>query len=67
MKSEIDRINHRREVLIQNFPEDQPVGLFANSILIEDDGDEDVVSLQRSEEAQQELVLRFATYYGYNT
>jgi hypothetical protein len=66
-KSEIDWINHRREVLMQNFPEDQPVGSFANPILIEDDGDEDVVSLQRSEEAWRELVLRFATYRGYNT
>jgi hypothetical protein len=66
-KSEIDRINHRREVLLKNFPEDQPVGLFANPILIEDDSDEDVISLQRSEEAWQELVLWFATYRGYNT
>jgi hypothetical protein len=66
-RSEIDRINHRREVLMENFPEDQPVGSFANPILIEDDGDEEVVSLQRSEEAQRELVLRFATYHRYNT
>jgi hypothetical protein len=66
-KSEINQINHRREVLLQNFPEDQPMGLFANPILIEDNGDEDVVSLQRSEEAQRELVLRFVTYHGYNT
>jgi hypothetical protein len=57
MKSEIDQINQRREFLLQNFPEDQPVGLFANPILIEDNGDEDVVSLQRSEEARRELVL----------
>jgi hypothetical protein len=67
MKSEIDWINHRREVLLQNFSEDQPVGPFTNPILIEDDGDEDVVSLQRSEEAWRKLVLRFATYRGYNT
>jgi hypothetical protein len=61
-RSEINQINHRREVLMENFPEDQPVGSFANPILIEDNGDEDVVSLQRSEEAQQELVLQFMTY-----
>jgi hypothetical protein len=66
-KSEIDRINHRREVLLQNFSEDQPVGSFANLILIEDDGDEDIISLQRSEEARRELVLRFTTYHEYNT
>jgi hypothetical protein len=42
---------------MQNFPEDQPVGSFANPILIEDDGDKDVVSLQRSKEARRELVL----------
>jgi hypothetical protein len=30
---------------MQNFPEDQPMGSFANLILIEDDGDEDVVFL----------------------
>jgi hypothetical protein len=65
-KSEIDGINHRREVLLQNFPEDQPVELFTNPILIEDDGDEDIISLQRSEEAQWELVLQFVTYRGYN-
>jgi hypothetical protein len=65
-KSEIDRINHRREVLLQNFLEDQPAGLFANLILIENNQDKDVVSLQRSEEAQWELVLQFATYNGYN-
>jgi hypothetical protein len=51
---------------MENFPEDQPVGSFTNPILIEDNGDEDVVSLQRSEEAQWELVLRFVTYRGYN-
>jgi hypothetical protein len=66
-KSEINRINHRREVLWQNFPEDQPVGSFTNPILIEDDGDEDVVSLQRNEEARQGLVLQFAMYHRYNT
>jgi hypothetical protein len=44
--SEIDRINHHREFLIQNFPEDQPEGTFANLILVEEDDDEDIVSLQ---------------------
>jgi hypothetical protein len=57
MKSKIDQINHRREVLLQNFPEDQLEGSFANPILIKDDEDEDITSLQRSEEAQRELVL----------
>jgi hypothetical protein len=66
MKSEIDRINHRREVLLQNFLEDQPEGLFANPIVIKDNDNENVFSLQRSEEAQRELVLRFAMYPGYN-
>jgi hypothetical protein len=42
---------------MQNFPEDQLIGLFANPILIEDNGDKDVVSLQRSEEARRELML----------
>jgi hypothetical protein len=60
-KSKIDHINHRREILLQNFPEDQPEGLFANPIVIEDNNDENISSLQRSEEAQRELVLRFAT------
>jgi hypothetical protein len=66
MKSEIDQINHRREVLLQNFPEDQLEGSFTDPILIEDDNNKEVTSLQRSEEAQRELVLRFATYRGYN-
>jgi hypothetical protein len=41
-QSKIDRINHRQEFLIQNFPEDQPVGLFANPIIIEDNEEEEV-------------------------
>jgi hypothetical protein len=45
-RSEVDRINHCREFLIQNFPEDQPEGTFANPILVEDDDNEDIVSLQ---------------------
>jgi hypothetical protein len=65
-KSEIDHINHRREILLQNFPEDQPKESFPNPIVIEDNNDKNISSLQRSEEAQRELVLRFATYCGYN-
>jgi hypothetical protein len=45
-RSKIDHINHRRELLMQNFPEDQPKGLFANPIVIEDSNDEGVSSLQ---------------------
>jgi hypothetical protein len=51
---------------MQNFPEDQPTGLFANPIIIEDSDDEGVSFLQRSKEARWELVLRFMTYHGYN-
>jgi hypothetical protein len=40
--SEIDRINHRQEFLLQNFPEDQPKGSFANPVVVEDDEDEEV-------------------------
>jgi hypothetical protein len=36
-RSKINRINHRREFLLQNFPEDHSEGTFANPILIEDD------------------------------
>jgi hypothetical protein len=64
-KSEIDRINHRREFLMQKFPEDQPEGMFANFITIEDNDNEDVSVLQQSEEAREELLLRFSTYSGY--
>jgi hypothetical protein len=39
--SEIDHINHRREFLLQNFPEDHSEGTFANPILIEDDYNDD--------------------------
>jgi hypothetical protein len=42
-RSEIDRINHRREFLSQNFPEDYSIGSFTNPILVEDNDDEDVV------------------------
>jgi hypothetical protein len=64
-RSKIDRINHCRELLMQNFPEDQPKGTFANPITIEDNDDEEVSVLQQSEEARKELMLRFATYHGY--
>jgi hypothetical protein len=40
-RSEIDRINHRREFLLQNFPEDHSEGTFANPILIEDNDNDD--------------------------
>jgi hypothetical protein len=40
--SEIDHINHRREFLLQNFPEDQPEGSFANPVIIKDDEEEEV-------------------------
>jgi hypothetical protein len=39
--SKIDRINHRREFLLQNFPEDHSEGTFANPILIEDNDNDD--------------------------
>jgi hypothetical protein len=41
--SEIDRINHHREFLLQNFPEDQSEGTFTNPILVEDNDNEDLV------------------------
>jgi hypothetical protein len=34
--------HHRREFLLQNFPEDQPEGLFANPVIVEDDKEEEV-------------------------
>jgi hypothetical protein len=40
--SEIDRINHRQEFLLQNFSEDQPEGSFANPVIVEDDKEEEV-------------------------
>jgi hypothetical protein len=51
---------------MQNFPEDQPKGSFANPIVIEDSDNEGVSSLQRSEEARRELVLQFASYRRYH-
>jgi hypothetical protein len=45
---------------MQNFPEDQPAGLFANPFVIEDDNDdEEVIVLQRSEDSREGLLLRF--------
>jgi hypothetical protein len=51
---------------MQKFPEDQPEGTFANPITIKDDDDEEVSVLQWSEEAREELMLRFATYRRYS-
>jgi hypothetical protein len=65
-RSKINRINHHQELLMQNFPEDQLTGSFANPIVIEDSDDEGVSSLQRSEEARRELVLQFASYCRYH-
>jgi hypothetical protein len=39
-QSKIDRINHRQEFLLQNFPEDHSEGTFANPILIEDNNND---------------------------
>jgi hypothetical protein len=41
-RSKIDCINHQREFLFQNFPEDQPEGSFANPVIVEDDEEEEV-------------------------
>jgi hypothetical protein len=63
-QSEINEINHRREYLIQNFPEDQPAGSFANPFTIEDDDDDqEVIVLQQSEESREGLLLRFTRGY----
>jgi hypothetical protein len=49
---------------MQNFPEDQPAGSFANPFTIEDDNDnQEVIVLQRSEDSREGLLLRFA--HGY--
>jgi hypothetical protein len=49
---------------MQNFPEDQPAGSFANSFVIEDDNyDEEVIVLQRSEDSRNGLLLQFARGY----
>jgi hypothetical protein len=63
-QSEINEINHRREYLIQNFPEDQPAGSFTNPITIEDNNDDqEVIVLQWSEDSREGLLLRFARGY----
>jgi hypothetical protein len=49
---------------MQNFPEDQPAGSFTNPLIIEDDNhDEEVIILQRSEDSRDRLLLRFARRY----
>jgi hypothetical protein len=64
-RSEIDGINQRREYLMQHFPEDQPVGSFTNPFIIEDDNyNEEVIVLQRSEESRDGLMLRFTRGYS---
>jgi hypothetical protein len=63
-QSEINEINHRREYLMQNFPEDQPAGSFANPFVIEDDNyDEEVIVLQWSKGSRDGLLLQFACGY----
>jgi hypothetical protein len=63
-QSEINKINHRREFLMRNFPEDQPAGSFANPFTIEnDDNNQEVIVLQRSEDSREGLLLRFARGY----
>jgi hypothetical protein len=62
-RSEIDKINHRREFLMQNFPEDQLAGSFANPFTIEDNDDNEVIVLQRSEDSREGLLLQFARRY----
>jgi hypothetical protein len=63
-RSEIDEINYRREFLMQNFLEDQPAGSFANPFIIEDDDDnQEVIVLQRSEDSREGLMLRFTRGY----
>jgi hypothetical protein len=63
-QSEINEINHCQEYLMQNFPKDQPAGSFANPFVIEDDNyDEEVIVLQRSEDSRNGLLLRFARGY----
>jgi hypothetical protein len=49
---------------MHHFPEDQPAGSFANPFIIEDDdNDQEVIVLQRSEESREGLLLRFACRY----
>jgi hypothetical protein len=49
---------------MQNFPEDQPAGSFANPFVIEDDNyDEEVIVLQWSKGSRDGLLLQFACGY----
>jgi hypothetical protein len=63
-RSEINKINHRQEFLMRNFPEDQPARSFANPLVIEDDYDnEEAIIPQQSEDSREGLMLRFARGY----
>jgi hypothetical protein len=63
-RSEIDEINRRQEFLMHHFPEDQPAGSFANPFVIDDNNDDqEIIVLQRSEESREGLMLRFARGY----
>jgi hypothetical protein len=49
---------------MHHFPEDQPAGSFANPFVIADDNDDqEIIVLQRSEESREGLLLRFARGY----
>jgi hypothetical protein len=49
---------------MQNFPEDQPARSFPNPFTIEDDDDnQEVIVLQRSEDSREGLMLRFTCRY----
>jgi hypothetical protein len=49
---------------MHHFPEDQPAGLFANPFVINDDNDDqEIIVLQRSEESREGLLLQFARGY----
>jgi hypothetical protein len=62
--SKINEINHHREFLMQNFPESQPAGSFANPLFIEDDNNnKEIIVLQRSEDSREGLMLRFTRGY----
>jgi hypothetical protein len=49
---------------MQNFPEDQLAGSFANPFTIEDDNNnQEVIVLQRSEDSREGLMLWFTRGY----
>jgi hypothetical protein len=49
---------------MRNFPEDQPAGSSANPLVIKDDNDnEEVIILQRSEDSREGLMLQFTRGY----